>query len=71
VDEVTAVGDARFQQKCRAAFEERSNHSSVIIVSHQLKTIRSYCQRCALLVDGKLKIFEDLDEAEQAYEAVS
>ncbi len=69
VDEVTAVGDAKFQQKCRDAFEARSNHSSVIIVSHQMRTIRSYCQRCALLANGRLRIFDDLKEAENAYEA--
>ncbi len=69
VDEVTAVGDTKFQKKCRDAFEKRNDHSSVIIVSHQMRTIRSYCDRCALLVSGQLQIFEDLNEAERCYEA--
>lgn len=71
VDEVTAVGDSRFQQKCRAAFQERSGRSSVIIVSHQLSTVRDYCQRCAVLKDGKLLCFDSVDEASQVYEALS
>lgn len=71
VDEVTAVGDARFQQKCREAFRTRSDRSSVIIVSHQLNTIRDYCQSCAVLRDGRLSCFGSIDEAQRNYEAVS
>jgi capsular polysaccharide transport system ATP-binding protein len=69
VDEVTAVGDSRFQQKCREAFRERSGRSSVIIVSHQLNTIKDYCQRCAVLSDGRLLSFDSIEEARQVYEA--
>ncbi len=69
VDEVTAVGDSRFQQKCREAFRERSGRSSVIIVSHQLNTIKDYCQRCAVLSDGRLLSFDSIDEARKVYEA--
>jgi len=68
VDEVTAVGDKNFQKKCRAAFAERSAHSSVIIVSHNLKTIRSYCERCAVLHDGQLVLYDNLEDAHAAYE---
>ena len=67
VDEVTAVGDARFQKKCRDAFAERQERSSVIIVSHQMKTIRQYCSRAALLRNGKLEFYDDLDEAAVVY----
>jgi capsular polysaccharide transport system ATP-binding protein len=69
VDEVTAVGDASFQQKCRKAFEDRSGRSSVIIVSHNLGTVRDYCQRCAVLKGGKLLCFDSVDEASAVYEA--
>jgi capsular polysaccharide transport system ATP-binding protein len=69
VDEVTAVGDAQFQKKCREAFEARSNRSAVIIVSHQLSTIRDYCQRCAVLKEGRLLVFDSVDEASRIYEA--
>lgn len=69
VDEVTAVGDATFQQKCRKAFQERSDRSSVIIVSHDLGTVRNYCTRCAVLKNGKLLVFDSVDEASAVYEA--
>lgn len=69
VDEVTAVGDQRFQEKCRKAFEDRSERSSLIIVSHNMSTIRSYCKRCAVLRNGKLRVFDSVKEAALAYEA--
>jgi len=68
VDEVTAVGDARFQKKCRAAFEARRGRSSVIIVSHGLKTIRDYCDACAVLQHGRVVLCSSVDEAERIYQ---
>lgn len=69
VDEVTAVGDWRFQERCRAEFAARSDRSSVIIVSHSLATVRAYCSEFAVLSDGKLHRFDSLDEARRLYEA--
>jgi capsular polysaccharide transport system ATP-binding protein len=68
VDEVTAVGDKNFQEKCRAAFAERRERSSVIIVSHQTKTLKEYCDRYAVLNRGRLHIFDDLEAATECYE---
>lgn len=67
VDEVTAVGDRSFQDKCKRAFAERRERSSVIIVSHQLSTIKEYCSRFALLRRGKLTMFDDIGEVERLY----
>jgi capsular polysaccharide transport system ATP-binding protein len=69
VDEVTAVGDANFQEKCRRAFEARRGRASVIIVSHNLRTVRDYCQRCLVLQRGKLLAFDSVEEARKVYEA--
>jgi capsular polysaccharide transport system ATP-binding protein len=71
VDEVTAVGDAAFQEKCKRAFAERRGRSSVIMVSHQPATIRAYCERAAVLQRGKLRVFDTVAEAEIAYKASS
>lgn len=71
VDEVTAVGDRRFQEKCRRAFEERQDRSSIILVSHNLQTVRSYCSQCAVLNEGRLVHYDSVDEAAAAYEALS
>jgi capsular polysaccharide transport system ATP-binding protein len=69
IDEVTAVGDKPFQNKCREAFRERRGRSSLIMVSHNLGTIKQFCDRCAVLINGQLHICESINEAEQRYEA--
>jgi capsular polysaccharide transport system ATP-binding protein len=69
VDELTSVGDTRFRQKCKAAFADRSDRSSVIIVSHSMNTVRAYCQHCAVLKNGRLHWFDSVDEAQAMYEA--
>lgn len=67
VDEVTAVGDKRFKRKCRKAFRDRQNQATLIMVSHNMGTIRSYCRRCGVLWDRKLTMYDSIDEAAAAY----
>ena len=43
VDEVTAVGDARFKEKCAQLFKERHKESSFLMVSHRLNSLKEYC----------------------------
>jgi capsular polysaccharide transport system ATP-binding protein len=67
VDELTAVGDSRFKAKCMAVFAERRERADVIMVSHSEKTVRDYCDMGAILEDGELQLFDDLDEAMARY----
>ena len=67
IDEITAVGDARFQRRCEAAFAARRSIADVIMVSHQVGTIQTYCDRGAVLVDGRLMIFGNIDQAVDIY----
>jgi len=69
IDEVIAVGDRPFREKCEAQLAARRDHSSVIIVSHSMQTIRQFAERCAVLIDGRLELFDDVDEAARVYEA--
>ncbi len=69
IDEVIAVGDRPFQEKCRRTLDQRRDRSSVIIVSHNMQTIRSFADRCAILRDGRLTLFDSVDEAAAYYEA--
>ena len=41
--------------------------SDIIMVSHNGNTIRSYCDRGAVLLDGRLEIFDSIDEAMRIY----
>jgi len=67
VDEITAVGDARFQARCAAAFDKRRANSDLIVVSHSMQTIRDYCEKAAVLVDGQLVMFDSVDRAIELY----
>jgi capsular polysaccharide transport system ATP-binding protein len=69
VDEVTAVGDQKFRDKCKQEFLGKQDTRSMIIVSHQLKTIKEYCNLFCVLRDGKLHVFEKITEAKRAYQA--
>ena len=52
LDEVLAVGDAAFQQKCFAAFDEMRGRKTIIYVSHDLTTVEDYCERVLLIRNG-------------------
>jgi capsular polysaccharide transport system ATP-binding protein len=65
IDEIMAVGDHRFHEKCRIElFEKRANHA-MIIVSHDPGFVRDHCDRLTVLAHG---ITHDFDDSEQAYQ---
>ena len=59
MDEVLAVGDMKFQQKCLKKMQEVSENEgrTILYVSHNMNTIRQLCDRCIVLDKGKV-IFE-------------
>jgi capsular polysaccharide transport system ATP-binding protein len=67
VDEVTAVGDAAFQEKCRIALTDRFAYSDVIMISHAPETLKQYCNRGAVLHNGDLTFYDTIDEANIAH----
>src|SRR5437588_521312 len=68
VDEVLAVGDAEFQQKCLGKMKDVTREGrTVIFVSHNLASVRSLCSRALLLEGGKLLYDGDTDEAIERY----
>lgn len=67
IDEILAVGDMRFQAKCKAAFDKRRENADLIVVSHSMATIREYCTRGLVLVDGRMIMFDSVDEACETY----
>ena len=68
VDEILGVGDYKFQAKC----EERignmiSSGITVLLVSHNIKTIKEMCSRAILLKKGEVACIGDVDEVCAAY----
>ena len=67
IDEVTEIGDERFRRKCAAAFRERLRRSDIILATHNQHTIRQYCDRAAVLADGRLQLFDSVTGAVECY----
>jgi capsular polysaccharide transport system ATP-binding protein len=63
VDEVTGAGDARFRARCEEALRHRRETGTLVMISHDVGTLRSYCDTGAVLHEGKLHFFETIDEA--------
>lgn len=55
LDEVLAVGDAAFQQKCNHYFSElKDSQQTVVLVTHSMENVRQFCNRAILIEDGKI-----------------
>jgi ABC-2 type transport system ATP-binding protein len=68
VDEVLAVGDAAFAQKCMDVFrEKRRAGRTLVLVTHDMATVQSICDRAMLIHDGELRYIGDAEEAALRY----
>lgn len=67
VDEIMGVGDQGFQEKCKNAFTEKRETSSVIMVSHSMDTIRDFSDVALLLTGEHLEIHDDVEKAIDIY----
>ena len=67
IDEVTEIGDDRFRRKCAAAFRERVLRTDIVLVTHNSRTMRQYCDRGAILAHGELRFFDDIADALGSY----
>ena len=67
IDEIIAVGDARFQRKCYDALFVQRSHCAMILISHDLDTIRRYCNKALVLKNGRGRVVEDVNTAIDIY----
>ena len=68
VDEVLAVGDAAFAQKCTDVFrEKKSAGKTLVLVTHDMATVQAFCDRAMLIHDGEQRYLGDPEEAALRY----
>ncbi|WP_257554431.1 ABC transporter ATP-binding protein [Sphingobium sp. CFD-2] len=67
IDEVIAVGDARFHEKCHYELFEKRAERALVIVSHDAGYIREHCSKICVLSEGQLSVFDDVQEAYDFY----
>lgn len=70
MDEVLAVGDVKFQQKCLSKMRDAASKEgrTVLYVSHNMSTIRQLCDKCIVLNKGKIAYEGDVEKAIAIYE---
>ena len=70
IDETLSVGDANFKKKCDAVFSEKAAKSSLIVVSHQIETIKQYSDKILLIHKGDASIYDDVEHAISIYQTL-
>jgi lipopolysaccharide transport system ATP-binding protein len=72
IDEVLAVGDAAFQQKCYQRLEEfRRGGAAVVFVSHNMQVVVSLCDRALLLRRGRPPLLSNVGEVADLYSSIT
>jgi capsular polysaccharide transport system ATP-binding protein len=71
IDEVVAVGDQRFTDKCQKELFEKRSDRSLVIVSHNRTYIEKHCSKMGVLANGRLHMFESIQEGFEFYESSS
>ena len=68
IDEVLAVGDAAFAQKCTDVFrEKKAAGKTLVLVTHDMATVQAFCDRAMLIHDGEQRYLGDPEEAALRY----
>ncbi len=67
LDEVLAVGDAAFQEKCNEYFASLHGNQTVILVTHAMEAVERFCDRAILINDGKIELDGNPKEVAKAY----
>ncbi len=68
IDEVLAVGDANFAQKCNDFFHEKKRAGkTIVLVTHDMSSVEKYCHRAMLIHDGDLKFIGDPEQTALRY----
>ena len=69
IDEVLAVGDVEFQDKCLGRMSEVTKKSgrTILFVSHNMGAIQNLCSKCMLLENGRIKMFDETNKVVTQY----
>jgi ABC-2 type transport system ATP-binding protein len=68
LDEVLAVGDAAFQEKCYKYFEElKRNKKTVVLVTHDMDAVRRFCTKALMVKEGSIEVIGSTNEVASRY----
>lgn len=63
IDEISAVGDARFHERCEMELFRKRSDRAMLIISHDTEYVKNHCSHFAVLHDGLLQFYPDFDQA--------
>ncbi len=67
LDEITSVGDAEFRETCKSWLLARDHPHNIILVSHQMSTVRQFCQVAVIVSDQGFRLEHDIEKATAPY----
>lgn len=70
IDEVMAVGDDSFRERCKVELFEKRKDKAMLIVSHSHRYVKGTCKRFLLFRDGAIEEYDDFDEAYREYKVL-
>lgn len=70
IDEVIAVGDQRFHRKCFDALFVQRSKCAMVLVSHDVNTLKQFCNKALVMKAGRARVFDDIDFALKIYDSL-
>lgn len=67
IDEATSVGDQKFKRKAKQALMEKRECASLIMVSHELRELRRFCDSAVIVNEGRLDFYDDISSGIDEY----
>lgn len=72
IDEVLAVGDAKFQEKCFHTFRElKASGKTIVFVTHDMGSVKTFCDRAMLIDDSKIDTIGSIEKVVQRYNEIN
>jgi len=71
IDETLSVGDARFKKKSKEALIKKIEKCNILLVSHDMKTLRELCEAGIVVNNGKMSYFENIEDAIDKYAEIN
>jgi capsular polysaccharide transport system ATP-binding protein len=71
IDETLSVGDARFKKKSKEALMRKIERCNVLLVSHEMATLKEICDSGIVVDNGKMSYYEDIEDAIKEYAEIN
>jgi len=71
IDETLSVGDSKFKKKSKEALIKKIEKCNVLLVSHDMKTVKELCNSGIIVNNGQMRYFNNIEDAVREYEEIN